>query len=66
MLTGRNFIAGEWRDGADWIEDVSPSDVGDVVGGVRASSYGPREQGRAAIEFYTQTKTSYNYAGAPE
>ncbi len=35
-------------------------------GGVRASSYGPREQGRAAVEFYTQMKTSYIYAGAPE
>jgi alpha-ketoglutaric semialdehyde dehydrogenase len=32
-------------------------------GGVRASSYGAREQGRAAIEFYTQMKTSYIYAG---
>jgi alpha-ketoglutaric semialdehyde dehydrogenase len=33
-------------------------------GGVRASSYGPREQGRAAVEFYTQMKTSYIHAGA--
>ena len=32
-------------------------------GGTRASSYGPREQGRAAVEFYTQMKTSYVYAG---
>jgi alpha-ketoglutaric semialdehyde dehydrogenase len=32
-------------------------------GGTRASSYGPREQGRAAVEFYTQMKTSYLYAG---
>jgi aldehyde dehydrogenase (NAD+) len=35
-------------------------------GGVRASSYGPREQGRAAVEFYTQMKTSYIHAGSPE
>ncbi len=35
-------------------------------GGTRASSYGPREQGRAAVEFYTQMKTSYVHAGAPE
>jgi aldehyde dehydrogenase (NAD+) len=28
-------------------------------GGTRASSYGPHEQGRAAIEFYTQEKTVY-------
>lgn len=26
-------------------------------GGVKDSSYGPREQGRAAIEFYTETRT---------
>ncbi|MEZ2331332.1 aldehyde dehydrogenase family protein [Mesorhizobium sp. RCC_202] len=35
-------------------------------GGVRASSYGPREQGPAAVEFYTQVKTSYIHAGAAE
>ena len=35
-------------------------------GGLRGSSYGPREQGPAAIEFYTQMKTSYIHAGAPE
>ncbi|MGZ8360951.1 MAG: aldehyde dehydrogenase family protein [Allosphingosinicella sp.] len=28
-------------------------------GGTRKSSYGPREQGFAAVEFYTQTKTCY-------
>lgn len=28
-------------------------------GGRKASSYGPREQGRYAIEFYTNVKTSY-------
>jgi aldehyde dehydrogenase (NAD+) len=31
-------------------------------GGTRMSSYGPREQGIAAIEFYTQVKTSYTWA----
>jgi aldehyde dehydrogenase (NAD+) len=31
-------------------------------GGVRGSSYGPREQGTAAVEFYTQIKTSYLWA----
>ncbi len=29
-------------------------------GGTKASSYGPREQGFAAVEFFTQTKTSYS------
>jgi aldehyde dehydrogenase (NAD+) len=28
-------------------------------GGRKGSSYGPREQGRAAVEFYTNIKTSY-------
>jgi aldehyde dehydrogenase (NAD+) len=28
-------------------------------GGTRGSSYGPREQGFAAVEFYTQIKTVY-------
>ncbi|WP_237154179.1 aldehyde dehydrogenase family protein [Oryzibacter oryziterrae] len=32
-------------------------------GGRKASSYGPREQGRYAAEFYTTVKTSYVYAG---
>lgn len=31
-------------------------------GGGRGSSYGPREQGTAAAEFYTQIKTSYFWA----
>src|SRR5690606_11314149 len=29
------------------------------VGGTRGSSYGPREQGFAAVEFYTQVKAVY-------
>jgi aldehyde dehydrogenase (NAD+) len=28
-------------------------------GGTKASSYGPREQGRYAQDFYTVVKTSY-------
>lgn len=35
-------------------------------GGRGASSYGPREQGRYAAEFYTIVKTAYVAAGAPE
>ncbi len=31
-------------------------------GGRKASSYGPREQGRYAVEFYTSVKTSYTLA----
>ncbi len=40
--------------------------AGAWVGGMKASSYGPREQGRYAVEFYTQAKTSDVSAGAPE
>ena len=32
-------------------------------GGSKSSSYGAREQGFAAVEFYTQTKTAYSAAG---
>jgi aldehyde dehydrogenase (NAD+) len=35
-------------------------------GGRGSSSYGPREQGRYAEEFYTTVKTSYTAAGVPE
>jgi aldehyde dehydrogenase (NAD+) len=28
-------------------------------GGTKKSSYGPREQGFAAVEFFTWTKTAY-------
>ena len=34
-------------------------------GGRKMSSSGPREQGRAAAEFFTQVKTSYILAGDP-
>ena len=34
-------------------------------GGRGESSYGPREQGTAAVEFYTTSKTSYTSAGSP-
>ena len=29
-------------------------------GGSKESGYGPREQGRAALEFYTETVTVYH------
>ncbi|RVH76451.1 aldehyde dehydrogenase family protein, partial [Sinorhizobium medicae] len=31
-------------------------------GGRKASSYGPREQGKYAAEFYTNVKTAYTLA----
>ena len=33
-------------------------------GGRKGSSYGPREQGTHAREFYTTVKTAYTFAGA--
>ena len=35
-------------------------------GGRKNSSHGPREQGGAAVEFYTATKTAYSSPGSPE
>ncbi|HEV7254920.1 MAG TPA: aldehyde dehydrogenase family protein [Mesorhizobium sp.] len=35
-------------------------------GGRKHSSHGPREQGRAAAEFFSVVKTSYIHAGAPQ
>jgi aldehyde dehydrogenase (NAD+) len=32
-------------------------------GGTKGSSYGAREQGRQAVEFFTTTKTQYTFAG---
>jgi len=34
-------------------------------GGSKGSSFGPREQGRYAVEFYTTVKTAYVYPGSP-
>ena len=35
------------------------ADVHVPFGGIKASGFGPHEQGRAAIEFYTETVTVY-------
>ena len=35
-------------------------------GGMGDSSYGTREQGKYAIEFYSQVKTTYTSAGKPK
>ena len=32
MTMHRNFIAGDWRDGADGSDNINPSNLGDVVG----------------------------------
>jgi aldehyde dehydrogenase (NAD+) len=32
-------------------------------GGRKGSSYGPKEQGKYAVEFFTQVKTAYTAAG---
>ena len=33
-----------------------------VRGGTRGSSYGAREQGFAAVDFFTQIKTAYSFS----
>ena len=38
------------------------ADVHVPFGGVKESGWGPHEQGRAAIEFYTETVTVYQDA----
>ena len=38
------------------------ADVHVPFGGVKGSGWGPHEQGRAAIEFYTETVTVYQDA----
>jgi alpha-ketoglutaric semialdehyde dehydrogenase len=35
------------------------ADVHVPFGGIKSSGFGPHEQGRAAIEFYTETVTIY-------
>jgi acyl-CoA reductase-like NAD-dependent aldehyde dehydrogenase len=35
------------------------ADVHVPFGGIKSSGFGPHEQGRAAIEFYTETVTVY-------
>jgi delta 1-pyrroline-5-carboxylate dehydrogenase len=52
---------------------ASPANVHEAVAAARqaqpqwtaTSSYGPREHGHAAIEFYAQMKISYVYSGPP-
>ena len=36
------------------------ADVHVPFGGIKGSGYGPHEQGRAAIEFYTEVVTVYH------
>ena len=38
------------------------ADVHVPFGGIKGSGWGPHEQGRAAIEFYTETVTVYQDA----
>jgi len=38
------------------------ADVHVPFGGIKASGWGPHEQGRAAMEFFTETVTVYNDA----
>jgi alpha-ketoglutaric semialdehyde dehydrogenase len=66
----KNYIAGEWVGASEAAADIDPSNTNDVgvgyhvpFGGRKGSSYGPREQGRYAAEFYTTVKTAYTFDG---
>jgi acyl-CoA reductase-like NAD-dependent aldehyde dehydrogenase len=50
-----NMVLGGGRSG----EAIVKHPGVDGIGGTRRSSHGPREQGFAAVEFYTQVKTAY-------
>lgn len=47
MMKHANYIAGEWVDGADWVPNINPSDINDVIG-----EYAHADEGltRRAIE----------------
>jgi hypothetical protein len=64
FLTRR--VGGLRVEGALLRESRNPLDLADIVAmspaGEEASSMGPREQGFAAPEFYTRTKTIYTCA----
>ncbi|OOO27705.1 hypothetical protein BS627_03010 [Agrobacterium salinitolerans] len=76
MTIHQNLIAGEWI-GSEATRNINPSDTNDTVGlyasasaqdaanaiaAAKGSSYGPREQGKYAAEFYTTVKTAYTLA----
>jgi len=45
---------------------IADTDYHVPFGGRGDSSYGPREQGKTAAEFYTTVKTAYISAGSPQ
>jgi aldehyde dehydrogenase (NAD+) len=55
----RKFIEGVRAGIVHVNSQTAGAEVHVPFGGLRGSSYGPHEQGRAAIEFYTQEKTVY-------
>jgi aldehyde dehydrogenase (NAD+) len=55
----RRFIEGVHAGIVHVNSQTAGAEVHVPFGGLRGSSYGPHEQGRAAIEFYTQDKTVY-------
>jgi aldehyde dehydrogenase (NAD+) len=55
----RTFVEGVRAGIVHVNSQTAGAEVHVPFGGTRGSSYGPHEQGRAAIEFYTQDKTVY-------
>ena len=63
---GLSRVADKPRARAGMLMINQPTAGGDYhapFGGTAASSYGPREQGAYAKEFYTMVKTAYTLAG---
>ena len=68
LVTGALGCIGAWtvsllaRDGAGVVhvnQQTAGADVHVPFGGLKGSGYGPHEQGRAAMEFYTEVITVY-------
>jgi aldehyde dehydrogenase (NAD+) len=49
----------------EWLSEAFGDYQAPPPGGRGNSSFGSREQGRYAVEFYTQVKTAYIAAGVP-
>jgi acyl-CoA reductase-like NAD-dependent aldehyde dehydrogenase len=62
-LRAAHRFAGELQAGILHVNSqTAGADVHVPFGGIKGSGFGPHEQGRAALEFYTETVTVYQDA----
>ena len=61
-LQVQHYVGSERLLVAAKVDSLSGIDYHEPFGGTRTSSYSPRVQGTAAVEFYTQSKTAYTWA----